>query len=54
MGRGAVVVTTLARELARLLAEALVADAKAHPDLAKAPVGPETQPEKDSSKRATP
>jgi hypothetical protein len=34
----------LARELARLLAEALVADAKAHPDLAQAPAGPETVP----------
>lgn len=46
--------TPLARELARLLAEALVADAKAYPDVAKAPTGPETEPEKDSGKGATP
>jgi hypothetical protein len=48
-------VTPLARELARLLAAALVADAKAHPDVAKAPAGPETgKPRADGGKATTP
>jgi hypothetical protein len=37
-------VTPLACELARLLAEALIADARQHPDLAQVPTGPETVP----------
>jgi hypothetical protein len=46
--------TPLARELARLLAEALVADAKAHPDLAQAPAGPSTVPTPPGSNRKPP
>jgi len=36
--------TPLACELAKLLAEALIADARQHPDLENAPAGPETVP----------